>query len=320
MKAPSIVCAVSLAVLSCSSTSMQKVDSGGRDVDESSADRVYDETADTEADAGTLDVGPPDVTDGPAPRLCDGEQHLRLWVLIETGGQQAAGSLVRIENGSPVLVIDGTCSYWVGAGWSEDALHADRPVRSGQLSAVDIDAIEGSVPIGDVAAIADCPGSGGPFDYDTREIRTALGTVSCPGTSGARFDTAWKTLQTVANRLWDSGTPMDGAIHVSAFGPASPPPSATSPPAYAWPIALPLSSFVLASSDWSKRGVSRLIDDPDSTRQLRAMRDQYLADRTTQPGLYVNWSGLIATDQITSALVFMRDAVPYEDAQGLLKF
>lgn len=60
--------------------------------------------------------------------------------------------------------------------------------------------------------------------------------------------------------------------------------------------------------------------DPDSAKQLRTLRDRYLADRTAQPGLFVSWDGLKVTDQSDPALVYMRDAIPYEDAQGLLKF
>ena len=113
---------------------------------------------------------------------------------------------------------------------------------------------------------------------------------------------------------------MDGPLHVSAVGPTALPPTSTSPPAYAWPISPPLASFILESSDWSQRGVSHLVDDPDAARQLRTMRDQYLADRTAQPGLYVNWDGLFAADQSTMAIVYVRDAIPYEDARGLLTF
>ena len=57
---------------------------------------------------------------------------------------------------------------------------------------------------------------------------------------------------------------------------------------------------------------AELVDDPDSARQLRALRDQFLVDRTAQPGLY--GSGLNVTDQIATAVVYMRDAIPYEDA------
>lgn len=111
---------------------------------------------------------------------------------------------------------------------------------------------------------------------------------------------------------------MDGPLHVSAV--EAPFDASASPAPYAWPSALSLGTFVLDSSNWSMSGVSRLVDDSDSTRQLRSLRNQYLADRTAQPGLYVTWDGLKASDQSRTVFVYMRDAIPYEDAQGLLKF
>ena len=270
-------------------------------------------------DAGDGD-GVTGVGDAHRQQLCDGAQHLRLWVLVGGGGQQLDGSRVRTENGSPVITIDGTCSFWVGGGWSEHALSNDRPFRTGKLSDADVSSIEASVPLADINALADCPPPVGLFDYSTRVIRTEMATVTCPGTRGARFDAAWSTLQMIAARLWETGTSMEGALHVSAVGPASLPPTPTSPPAYAWPITLALESFILDSADWSRIGVSRLVDDPEAARELRAMRDRYLADRTAQPGLYSNWDGLIASDPGVTAKVYMRDAIPYEDAQGLLKF
>lgn len=260
------------------------------------------------------------MSDAHPQSLCDGQQHLRLWALLGGGGPEFPGSYVRIENGAPAFVVDGICSYWVGGGWSEDALYRDRAFRTGRLSDADVRSIEASVPLDDVSVLADCSPGGIP-DGSTRVIRTEMAMATCqslPG--GVRFGAAWTVVHKIASKLWESGAPMDGAIHVSAVGPASLPPSATSPPAYAWPSALPLSGFVPDSSDWSKTGVSRLVDDPDAARQLRAIRDRYLADRTAQPGLYSNWDGLIATDQTTTAIVYMRDAIPYEDPQGLLRF
>jgi hypothetical protein len=261
------------------------------------------------------------MSDAHRQSLCDGQQHLRLWALLGGGGQELPGSYVRIENGAPVFTVDGTCSYWVGGGWTEDALYRDRPFRTGRLSDADARSIEASVPIDEVSVLADCAPGGMP-DASTRVIRTEMAMATCPSslTDGVRFGAAWAAVQAIAEKLWQSGTPMDGALHVSAVGPASLPPSPSSPPAYAWPAALPLGEFVLDSSDWSNSGVSRFVDDPDAARRLRAMRDQYLTDRTAQPGLYSNWDGLIATDQTTSAIVYMRDAIPYEDTQGLLRF
>ena len=123
-------------------------------------------------------------------------------------------------------------------------------------------------------------------------------------------------LETIASRLWNDGQPMAGALHVSAADAGGLP----TPPAYAWPVTAPLDSFFIPSVDWQKLRVSHLVDDPVMAGQLRALRDQYLTDRAAQPGLYVDWDGLKATDQTSTAFVYMRDAIPYEDAQGLLRF
>jgi hypothetical protein len=116
---------------------------------------------------------------------------------------------------------------------------------------------------------------------------------------------------------------MDGALHVSAVVSGFDP-SSGSAMAYPWPLAMPLSDFLLDpgidGSNLIMRGASKLVADPDSTSRLRALRERYLADRDAQPGLYANWDGLETTDGVTSAVLYMRDAMPYEDGSGLLQF
>jgi hypothetical protein len=289
-----------------------------------------------DGDAGGSDVGIGDAGGGnpdsatndsgvPPEPLCDGTQHLRLWVFIAPR-DEVRGSMVRVENGRPFLAIDGTCSYWIGGGWASsanDALGSDRPIRTGKLTQTDAASVEQTAPLGDIARLGDCgPPPAGLYDYSFRVIRTAVAYASCftsapELTAGTRFEAAWMTLETIANTLWNDGTPVTGALHVSAVN-APDGPSKTA--AYAWPLAAPLGSFVLSDGDSNKVGVSHLVDDPTSASQLRALRDQYLADRTAQPGLYVNWDGLEVTDQTSTRLIYMRDATPYEDAQGLLTF
>jgi hypothetical protein len=274
----------------------------------------------TDGGGGDADGGANDGRGNRAP-LCDGVEHLRLWVLIAPGNE-VRGSLVRVENGYPFVAIDGTCSYWIGGGWTEDALSRDRPIRTGKMTDADIAAVEQGVPLGDVATLGDCPPPPADlYDYSYRSVRTAGAEAACftgapTLTAGTRFEAAWTTLETIAGRLWDAGTPLNGALHVSAVDGAS----GASTPAYTWPLASPLASFLLDSADWFKVGVGHIVVDPTVAGQLRALRDRYLADRTAQPGLYVNWDGLEVTDQTTTGFVYMRDAIPYEDAQGLLAF
>jgi hypothetical protein len=276
------------------------------------------------ADSATGDTATGDANDAGTARapLCDGVAHLRLWAYI-VPGDELRGSIVRVENGYPFIAIDGTCSYWIGGGWTEVALSRDRPIRTGKIPAEDVATIEQQVPLDDLTPLRDCPPPPpGLYDYSFRVFRTATAEASCftaaPAlTAGTDFEAAWLPLEAIAMRLWNDGTPLDGAVHVSAAVMGS---GVNNQPPYAWPIPASLASFVVADGDLFKRGVSRLVDDPAATSALRALRDQYLSDRTAQPGLFANWDGLGATDQTTTAWVYMRDAMPYEDAQGLLSF
>jgi hypothetical protein len=65
--------------------------------------------------------------------------------------------------------------------------------------------------------------------------------------------------------------------------------------------------------------MSKLIDPADAP-PFRALRDKYIADVAASPELYVNWDGQKMTDGKRTAFVYMRDAIPYEDARGLLPF
>jgi hypothetical protein len=311
-----------LSALACSSGGMKKDagtgDGGTFEVEprDSVSDTGNDDAVNNDTGSGDADA------DVSREHLCDGVAHLRLWLLIAPA-VEVRGSMVRVENGMPFVAIDGSCSYWISGGWTEDALSSDRPIRTGKMTDADIASIEESVPLGNVAPLRDCPPPpSNLFDYSIRVIRTAGGDAQCftgaPSlTAGTRFEAAWMTFQMMGDRMWNDGTPMTGALHVSAAD-ASDAASAQSP--YTWPINSPLASFILPGPDSMKIGVSYLVDDPTAASQLRALRDRYLADRTAQPGLYANWDGLKATDQTNVGFVYMRDAMPYENAQGLLRF
>jgi hypothetical protein len=260
-----------------------------------------------------------EASDGAVSRLCDGTSQLRLWALF-VPGMEPSGSLVRVELGYPFLLVDGKCNYWVNGGWVDDPLSRDRAVRTGALDDANAEALTRAIPLTSVAALADCEPVPGSFDVPARIIRGVLDGATCDG-SGALFDSAWTAISTTAASLWGQGAPVNGPLHISAV---QVPSGVLKAPPYPWPIALPLKSFLIdpnnTGSTLYARGVSFPVADPSVEEALRSLRDLYLADRTAQPGVYANWDGLIATDQETTAYVYMRDAVPYEDDHGLLNF
>ena len=109
---------------------------------------------------------------------------------------------------------------------------------------------------------------------------------------------------------------MDGDLHVVATTSAYYP---EPPPVYTWPAGLRLRDYfneVLEEEGPEPIGISNLLSGSDAVH-LRAMREAYLTD--TQPGkpFFYGANGIPMTDGTTTAQVFMRDALPYEDEQGL---
>ena len=288
-----------LSAVGCSSGRKNR-DGGTNDgatIDVELADVGESDAASNDTGAGTPDSGANDPGTRPEP-LCDGAQHLRLWVFIQPGNE-VRGSMVRVENGFPFIAIDGTCSYWIGGGWMNDAVSRDRPIRTGKMTEADVASVEQSVPLGDIATLGDCPPPPpGLYDYSFRFIRTATTYVSCftsaPAlTAGTRFEAGWMTLERIANTLWGDGTPVNGALHVSAVD--APGDRGHARVHLAHRCTARFSRPRGRLRDEERRQSPRL--GSHAASQLRALRDQYLADRTAQPSLYVSWDGLKVTDQ-----------------------
>lgn len=254
--------------------------------------------------------------------LCNGAATLRLWVLVEPiYSRELPGSQLRVENGSPFIAIDGECAYWIGGGWTPDPLARDREIRSGLLDSVAAAAIEHAVKLDDLAPLEDCVAAGGSSDISVRSIQTALSGVRC-GSKGVLFDQAWSALETLAMSLWQNGRPLDGDIHIGAVVANQDTPGGAPP--YVWPLPTPLGSYLLPpgkdGSNLFMPAISMVVRDPASTEKLRTLRARYLADREAAPGRYTNWDALRTTDGATTAFVYMRDAIPNEAVNGLLRF
>lgn len=314
MKSFSPILAVFLIVSACSARYLSP-DRDANVVGTNDADTSDDDVA----VVGTIDAAPADIgaADIGEPRqpFCDGVAHLRVAAAFVGGGP--GGLRVTTENGYALFAVDGTCTYWVAAGWMVgETFIKDRPVRTGKLSDADARLLEESLPLDDIASLASTCSPNGIPDADVRSIRAATGAAICSqGLAGPAFEAAWTAVKTVATKVATEGTPVDGPIHVSALR-DSPPKSIVS---YPWPVGLPLDAFIVDRNDVNKVGVSRLVDAPDDASRLRALRDECLADKAVRWGLHPT-EGMYMTDQDLIASVVMRDAIPYEDAQGLLAF
>lgn len=243
--------------------------------------------------------------------ICDGEAALKLRVLVEPQpDRELRGSVVRVENGYQSFAIDGKCDYWMSPEWFDDPLSRDLGWRRGHADADLERALEEAFPLAHLDTLQDCMPTPAFFDGSASAIHSATSSATCVQ-GGPRFDAAWSVIESRAADLWSQATPLDGGIRVAAVLPSS----GDDSKAYAWPSAEPLLTFLVADDKAQAAGVSLTITDPATAQALRALRDQYISDRRAAPGLF--YDGQKMNDPDTTALVYMRDQLPYEDAQGL---
>lgn len=249
--------------------------------------------------------------------MCDGSNRVRMRALIEPAlSREDYGSAVRVENGYPSIAIDGLCSYIIGGGWTEDASGRDRGWRSGRLDPTVEARLSSVLDLTALDRLQDCTLGGANFDLASRVLIAANSRARCEGGDGPRFEDAWRTIADTAADLWSHGTPLSGPIRASATSAWS-----TSRP-YQWPLTTALSTFIRDADESTQAGpnvagTSRLVEGADAA-VLRALREQFLSDREATPGLFLG--GMAVSDGVTTATLYMRDALPYEDNDGLLQF
>lgn len=251
--------------------------------------------------------------DGPPPPLCDGSNGLRLHAYIAPAfGREAAGSAVEIENGSYSLVVDEACRYYVTAPPVEGVNARDGELRTGILAPGVAQQLAAALPRGQVASLGDCGGVA-PSDASPLVFADATSHAVCAGAFGARFRGAWDAVVRVWPGLWDQGEAMTGAVRVAASPVAGGPTDVV----YPWPLEQPLAAFVLGESDFYRAGVSRLVSAPLDAAAMRDLRARH--DRG-ELGWNPPGAGIFASDGETGAFVYLRDALPHENENGLLPF
>ena len=258
----------------------------------------------------------------PPQRLCDEETQLLLTFRFEPRPtSEFRGSTVRVENGYPALIVDSSCNYWMNTWDGTDALGRDRRWRKGKIDAALEADLAHAVSLGRLDQLADCVPTTSA-DGAVRTIRSAASEAACVG-RGERFEAAWSVIGSRVDELWATSIPLSGsAVRASAVRPAAGSSDSITP--YSWPLEVSLASFLVGGSsvepgDPFAEGISKAVEAPGADK-LRAISESYLAKRTASPGLFVGLDGMLVTDGDTTALVYLRDSLPYEDSRGLVTF
>jgi hypothetical protein len=158
-----------------------------------------------------------------------------------------------------------------------------------------------------------CAPSAGSFDRTLLVVADAQSLVGCSAQDSAVSD-VFEVVGAQAGRLWADGQPLDGGLRITASADSD---RADPPRPYPWPSELALSEFYEdpTAAALGAIGRSKLVSAADAP-PLRALRDQYLKDFAATLQGYDS-EGIPVIDGTLSARLFMRDALPYEDPQGL---
>ena len=246
--------------------------------------------------------------------LCDGSSAMTLRIFYAgQSGREVLGSAVRIENGFPSFVVDGKCNYFMAGGWLEDQQARDYGWRQGTLSDDLRRTLEAKAGAEDLPSAYACSGSGA-LDAPPAIVANARSSVICSSDANESVREIMSVIRQGARELWAAGQPLAGDLRVTIREASG----AEPPQRYPWPSGLALSDYFEPDSSslyFEPEGRSKRVAAADAV-PLHALREQYLRD--TRPGVLYIGEGIPITHGETSATMFMRDAVPYEDERGLL--
>jgi hypothetical protein len=253
---------------------------------------------------------------GRSPRghACDGSASLRLAMArISSPDRLQAGQQVMFENGSVFLYVDGHCGYWAQ---TEDVWAG---THSGLLTEAQAGQVERDVHYADwfsgdwkAPTLVD-----GSFDllYDT-SVKLSCSSLCGSSAAPAFVKDVTARFEELIRPLWNAGAPIgDDGVRIIAVR--------LDPGAYAfvphasWPLAADLKRISQDPGAAQLQGYGHgiLFQGSDAT-QLRALRTIYQGGNYRQLGV----PGLPVDDRAGAGyLLFVRDALPFEDSLGLVR-
>jgi len=271
------------------------------------------------------------VETGPADwrRICDGSQDLKL--AVRRGGYEGGNTFIAHELGQPYLYVRGDCHYWTAAGQPQNpegfTLNDWQVTHAGILTSTMEEELSRELLYDrwlELAGHYMFPNPGGyliEYSDGTSTIRCDL---ACSSEVNAPQEL--KDLTPVVNRriqrLWDEGTELDLAdpVRIDLRRVSGARPLTEEPCALEWPFDLDPAAVARDDVD-DPSSPSRLVTDRIFASEIRSLRDQYLAGSVPEGScnLLLEDSSFLfyeAADPMTVLDLWMRDAVPLENADG----
>ena len=249
--------------------------------------------------------------DASAISICDGSADIRLAIRIAGGGPGSAGMTMLSENGFRLLLIDGACDAWILNG------HND-PLRILSVSRAREQQLIAALRLGHWGEISTFPG-GGCADAPAIAYRFADERISGP-VCGLANDHPLHTLNEAfaqqVQELYAAGTPVSGKVRyllIEDNGEARL--DARRP--FIWQLNIPADAVPLSKEEatFYRGGNSQQATGTDAER-LRGIRTT-TANGTLPNGTTLDFTTIAGPDN-TLYLLYIRDALPFEDDSGLL--
>lgn len=244
--------------------------------------------------------------------LCDPMDATAGRVALENadGGLLPPGLAMLYDNGAAYLFVDGQCHYW-----ANDPSQPWEETRTGVLDADTAAQLGASLHFGawdDLRGTWENPGSivaDGPTLIFDNAQHAVVCVSRCEGPTIPTAVTEMSDeLVDDVQGLWDRGAAADSALRVLAVA-SDPGPGI---PYVDWPLARPISDFTSTSPAPFGQGI--LEDDPASVQALKDLRRSFLRG---DHGAFV-WNMLPVTSGGADYQLYVRDALPFEDAHGLV--
>lgn len=247
------------------------------------------------------------IDEAATPVICDGSSDIRLAVTTGGGGPVPSGMAMLAENGYESLLVDGSCQTWIS--------RYNRPVRTRVLSNEREQTLAAALRLGQwnrfggthMGGCADA--SGISLRFGAQSIRgSACGLP--PSDPLSILTTAFE--QQIQDLAADA-TDLAGDVRYLVLR-ESTPAIGDNRPAVAWPLEVSVASVVFPDSLGPYvRGDSQLATGEDASR-LRSIRTTVTGAGS---GPAYDFTPVAGAGGVVYDL-YLRDALPQEDADGLL--